>query len=185
MYKLNLFLAALAFCFIACKQSPEASNTASTATVPSTTSTSVSAPTPLPATSNETPAALSKYELLKLPFKLDKDLAEGDLDQLGWVVGSKKLIKTSENFYAILHCLNIADDDITFELYGVDKNDALVGKKREIVYLRAIASAESVAVTSGVINIDNKNVIIDITDSENEAETTSSKSFVINANGVD
>jgi hypothetical protein len=185
MKKLNLIILALVFGLTACKPATPPNSAADTTTVPSTTTNTVSAPTPTPAISEETPEALKKYELLKLPFKLDRNLGEGDLDQMGWAVGTKKLIKTNDNFYAVLHCLTISGDDITFELYGVDKSDALVGKKRNITYLLAMASAETQFVTTSAIDINDKNIILDIIDSEGETETKSSKSFIINANGVD
>lgn len=178
-------LAAAIFMFSAC-QSAAPKPAEPTATTPSSTTTSTAAAAPVAAPAPEpTPAALTKYVVLNLPYKLEAGLMEGDLDQLDWGVGSQYLIKTPDNLYAILECKSIDDALIEFELKGIDKNGAFVGKPYPITYFQAMADAAGLMVNTAEINIDGNNITIKEESSyDGKKESGSSTTLKITAQGI-
>lgn len=156
-------MAAAVFMFSACQSAtptpaPTDTAAANTTSTTTTTTTTTVVTTPTPAEAEPTPAALTKYVVLSQPYTLEEGLMAGDLDQLDWGVGSHGLIKTPDNLYALLICKSIDDALIEFELKGIDKDGALLGKVYPITYLQAMADAESTMVTTVEINIDGNDI---------------------------
>ena len=178
------FLAATAFIFSACQSAAPTPAANATATTPSSTTTATNTPAAAP-TPQPTPAALTKYVVLNLPYKLEAGLMEGDLDQLDWGVGSQYLIKTPDNLYAILECKSIDDALIEFELKGIDSNGAFVGKPYPVTYLQAMADASGVMVNTAEINIEGNNITIkEESTYDGKKESSSTTTLRITAQGV-
>jgi hypothetical protein len=178
----TLIFALTALFFVACKGK---SDTASSTT--NTTS-------PAPPKEVPLPASLSKFKPLALPFKLEKGLAAGDLDQLGWALGTKMYFKTQEQVYATLACTSVADDNISFELQAYTPDGQPVGKAEYIQYFGGGASAEFVQSVSCALSLQDNLLICDCENyisgtnedgTEMEETTNSSTKLRITAKGLE
>lgn len=155
MLRLISALFCVALLFAACKGKTDANtNTAtSSATTAATTATANSA-APAPAKEVTTPASLSSLKVLTLPFKLDKGLQEGDLDQLGWAVGTKMYFRTSANTHATLACTDISDTNIMFEVQAYDNDGKAIGKAETLNYFTVMTDAAATLVSECALTID-------------------------------
>ncbi len=188
----TLLFALVALFFVACKGKIDTNTSSSTAA----NSNTAAAPAPAAPKEVPLPASLSKFKPLTLPFKLEKGMQEGDLDQLGWAVGTKMYFKTPEQVYATLACTNIAEDftDISFELQAYTPEGQPAGKAETLTYFSAMASSGATHVSDCAISIDASGKLTlsceDSTDgSDEDGNTVDEKSqrtntYVVAADGV-
>ncbi len=176
--------------FAACKGNTDTNTSSSTAA----NSNTAAAPAPSAPKEVPLPASLSKFKPLTLPFKLEKGLAEGDLDQLGWAVGTKFYFKTKEQVYATFARKSISDTDISFELQAYTPDGQTVGKAEHIQYFGGGASAEFIQSVSCELILEDDTMVCNCEDyifgtndegEEIEETTKSTTKLKVGAKGIE